>query len=60
MNTLDRVRGDASRKARRFLWLAAGLSLLMLAGAAVFLASWDIPAPSTQVEKTIPNDRFAR
>lgn len=36
------------------------LALALLAGAAVFLASWDISAPSVQVEKTIPNDRFKR
>lgn len=26
----------------------------------VFLANWNIPAPSTTVEIVIPNDRFAR
>jgi len=26
----------------------------------VFLSTWEIPAPSVQVEKTIPNDRFPR
>lgn len=36
------------------------LALVLLAGGAVFLASWDIPAPSVEVEKTIPNDRFKR
>ena len=34
------------------------IALVLLAGAAVFLASWDIPAPSVEVEKTIPNARF--
>jgi hypothetical protein len=36
------------------------LALLALAGGAVFLAGWDIPAPSTTVEKTIPDARFPR
>lgn len=36
------------------------LALVLLAGGAVFLASWDIPAPLAEVEKTIPNDRFQR
>ena len=29
-------------------------------GGAVFLAAWDIPAPSSVVERTIPDDRFPR
>lgn len=35
-------------------------ALVLLVGGALFLASWDIPAPSVEVERTIPNDRFAR
>jgi len=34
--------------------------VIVLVGGAVFLATWDIPAPSRQVEKTLPNDRFPR
>jgi hypothetical protein len=37
------------------------LFLLVLAaavGAVVFLATWDMPAPSATTEKVIPNDRF--
>lgn len=34
--------------------------VVILVGGAVFLATWDIPAPSRQVEKTLPNDRFPR
>lgn len=33
---------------------------LAIVGGAVFLASWDIPAPSSPVEKVIPNDRVFR
>ncbi|NVJ97291.1 MAG: hypothetical protein HWE25_04005 [Alphaproteobacteria bacterium] len=36
--------------------LAAGV--LVLVGGAVFLMTWDIPAPSEQVTKTLSNDRF--
>ena len=25
-----------------------------------FIVTWEIPAPTTQVEKTIPDDRFPR
>lgn len=34
--------------------------VLAVVAGGVFLATWDIPAPSEQVEKTIPNDRFPR
>ena len=34
--------------------------LLAVAGGAVFLAMWDIPAPSSVVERTIPDARFPR
>jgi len=31
---------------------------LVIVGAGVFLATWDIPAPTAPVEKVIPNDRL--
>ena len=34
--------------------------VLLLVGVGVFLASWDIPAPSAPVEKVIPDARFAK
>jgi small neutral amino acid transporter SnatA (MarC family) len=34
--------------------------LVVLVGGGVFLAFWDIPAPSTTVEKVIPHARFAK
>lgn len=34
--------------------------LLLIAGTGVFLATWDIPAPSKPAEVVIPNDRFPR
>lgn len=36
------------------------LFLAVIVAGGVFLAIWDIPAPSESVEKTIPNDRFPR
>ena len=42
-----------------FKFVAAILVIGIIAGGA-FLATWDIPAPTEQVEKTIPNDRFPR
>ncbi len=34
--------------------------VLILAGGAVFLMSWDMPPPSEKVEKVIPNERILR
>ena len=34
--------------------------LVLLGGGAAFLATWEIPPPSAQVEKVIPDDRFSR
>ena len=35
------------------------LSIGLVAGA-VFIATWDIPAPTQRVEKVVPNDRFPK
>ncbi len=42
--------------------LAAFFLLLLVAflGGGVFLAMWEIPAPSTRVERVIPDDQFPR
>jgi hypothetical protein len=32
----------------------------VVVGGAVFLATWDIPAPTQRVEKVLPNDRSPR
>ena len=34
--------------------------LIVLAAGAVFLATWDIPAPVATIEKVIPDERFPR
>lgn len=41
----------------RFLMLVIVAAIV---GGGAFLATWDIPPPTQQVEKTIPNDRFPR
>jgi len=49
-----RPRGRMSKIVRTLLVLV----VLGLIGGAVFLLTWDIPAPTARVEKTIPNERF--
>ncbi|QCG88588.1 hypothetical protein E6C72_04845 [Azospirillum sp. TSH100] len=44
----------------RFLSILFVLLLLVIAGGMVFLASWDLPAPSKTVEKVLPDERFPR
>ena len=34
--------------------------LLIIVSGAIFLVTWEIPAPVAQVEKVIPNDRFKK
>jgi hypothetical protein len=34
--------------------------VLAVVGGCVFLAFWDIPVPSTQVEKVLPDARFPK
>jgi len=37
------------------------LMVVLLVGAGgVFLATWDIPAPTQTIEKELPDDRFPR
>jgi hypothetical protein len=36
------------------------LLAIVIIGGAVFLLTWDIPAPTARVEKTIPNERFTK
>ncbi len=45
---------------RRLPVILAIVLLLVIAGAAVFLMTWDIPPPTAPVEKVIPNERFPR
>jgi hypothetical protein len=36
------------------------LVLGIIAGGGIFLAMWDMPPPSAEVVKVIPNERFQR
>ena len=38
----------------------AVLLVLTIGGLIVFLVTWDIPAPTQNVEKVLSNDRFPR
>lgn len=41
--------------------MVLGLILILLVGGGVaFLATWDIPAPRSKVEKVIPADRLGK
>ena len=44
----------------KFSYFIAATILLILVGGVVFLATWEMPAPSGVVEKVIPDDRFPR
>ncbi len=46
-------------KSRIGLMLGLGV-VVIVAGVFVFLATWTIPAPSTTVERVIPNEKFSR
>jgi hypothetical protein len=45
---------------RRITIFIVFLLILVLGGGFVFLATWDIPAPSQPIEKVLDNDRFPR
>ncbi len=45
---------------KTLLRVAAAAALLLIVGGGVYLAFSDIPAPTTHVEKIIPDDRFQR
>lgn len=34
--------------------------LVLLVAGAVVLTTWDMPAPTTTIEKVIPNERFTK
>jgi small neutral amino acid transporter SnatA (MarC family) len=59
--------GPASRRAadpggvmRRLSVVVLLVVAVVVVGGIAFLATWDIPAPTSRVEKVIPNDRFPR
>ena len=42
--------------------ILTGLVILavVVGGGAVFLSYWELPAPTVEVERVIPDDRFSR
>lgn len=45
---------------RKLLLVLVLVLVVVVAGGFVVLASWDIPAPTTSMEKVIPNERLAQ
>jgi len=45
------------RNISRIVFIAV---VAIIVGGSVFLATWNIPAPMTTVEKVLPDDRFPR
>ncbi|HSO43619.1 MAG: hypothetical protein ACXW25_00555 [Rhodospirillales bacterium] len=43
---------------KTLLRIAAAAALLMIIGGGAYLAFSDLPAPTSHVEKVIPDDRF--
>ncbi len=49
---------EAGIRMRIFLRGLVILFLLAIVGGAVFLLTWDVPAPLQRIEKVLPDDRF--
>lgn len=45
---------------KKFTLIVVMLAVLLVAGGAIFLVTWKIPAPSARVEKVLPDERFPR
>jgi hypothetical protein len=45
---------------RKVLFAASIASVLVLLVGAAVLMTWDVPRPTAQVEKVIPDERFPR
>ena len=45
---------------RKLRFFVMSLLVIALVAGGVFLMTWEIPPPSKQVEKVIPDDRFPR
>lgn len=43
---------------RKFTFVLSIAVVIAIAAGLVVLAAWDIPAPTTHVEKVIPDDHF--
>jgi len=49
-----------SAATRRISLLIVVIAILVIAGGAVFLATWNIPPPTKSVEKVIPDAKLPR
>lgn len=56
VNVFDETQSPMRKISRLVLFLVIAL----VVGTAAFLATWDIPAPVTTIEKVIPDERFPR
>lgn len=45
---------------KKLLLVFTTLCVLVLAAGGIFITTWELPAPTKQVEKVIPNERFPR
>ena len=54
------LRGIVSQLMRKLLLVLILALVVVVAGGFVVLANWDIPAPTTTMEKVIPNERLAQ
>jgi hypothetical protein len=46
--------------ARKISFVALIIAVLVIAGGAVFLATWNIPPPTKPVEKVVPDAKLPR
>jgi hypothetical protein len=53
-------KGDSDGPMKKFVLVLVAMLLLAVAAGLALLATWDIPAPTAPVEKTIPDDKFPR
>jgi hypothetical protein len=53
-------RAGLSTEMGKLVLIALAVIVVLLVGGGVFLAAWDIPAPSTPVEKVIPDAKFPK
>ena len=60
VHTFREPRANSKVFMRSVTKILAAMLVLAIGGLTVFLATWDIPAPSQKVEKVLSNDRFPR
>jgi hypothetical protein len=53
-------RAGSSADMGKLVLITLAVIFVLLVGGGVFLAAWDIPAPSSSVEKVIPDAKFPK